>query len=149
MANYYLYFSSMLNALNEKEVAWARTELKRRAEPDDESGSSLMGFVVDFEVTKSGADLWIHDDGEYGNVDNVIDFVQLFLKKFRPKEGWGFEWSNGCSKPRLDAFGGGAGFITATKVTFMNTGTWLAEAEKAWEEAKKQCRASRKSHKAG
>ena len=35
------------------------------------------------------------------------------------------EWSNDCSKPRVDAFGGGAAFITARKIKSINTGEWL------------------------
>jgi hypothetical protein len=44
---------------------------------------------------------------------------------------WGFEHSNTCSRPRLDAFGGGAHVIDlgARKcVGWVNTQTWLAAA---------------------
>jgi len=35
------------------------------------------------------------------------------------------EWSHDCSKPRVDAFGGGAALITARKIKTINTGEWL------------------------
>ena len=44
---------------------------------------------------------------------------------------WGFEHSNTCSRPRLDAFGGGAHVIDlgARKVIgWVNTQTWMAAA---------------------
>jgi len=36
-----------------------------------------------------------------------------------------FEWSNDCSKPRVDAYGGGAVIITARKIKSMSTTEWL------------------------
>jgi hypothetical protein len=38
-----------------------------------------------------------------------------------------FEWSHDCSKPRVDAYGGGAAFITAKEIKTMSTSAWLNE----------------------
>jgi hypothetical protein len=38
-----------------------------------------------------------------------------------------FEWSHDCSKPRADAYGGGAALITAKNIKTMNTSDWLQE----------------------
>lgn len=70
--------------------------------------------------------LWIHSD-ESGDVDEAARFVQVFLQKFRPDESVGFEYANTCSKPRLDAFGGGAALITAESIEFMHSGGWLSK----------------------
>jgi len=36
-----------------------------------------------------------------------------------------FEWSHDCSKPRVDAYGGGAAVITAQEIKTMSTAAWL------------------------
>jgi hypothetical protein len=36
-----------------------------------------------------------------------------------------FEWSHDCSKPRVDAYGGGAAIITAKRIKTMSTCEWL------------------------
>jgi hypothetical protein len=130
MANYYLHFSVMLEGLNKKEEEWARAELARREESEDDGGGTLHDFESTFESSDTTSDgpssVWFHDNGESGNVEQIADFVQSFLKKFRPKDCWGMEWSTDCSKPRLDAYGGGAVLVTAKKQVWMNTGTWLA-----------------------
>lgn len=52
----------------------------------------------------------------------------------RLNETVGFEWADTCSKPRLDAFGGGAMFVTATEIRGMHTSRWLAEQESKGQE---------------
>jgi hypothetical protein len=36
-----------------------------------------------------------------------------------------FIGANDCSKPRVDAYGGGAALITGQKIKSINTGEWL------------------------
>jgi hypothetical protein len=49
------------------------------------------------------------------------------LQKFDPEGQVAFEWSEDCSKPRIDAFGGGAAFITAKEIKTMTTADWLRQ----------------------
>jgi hypothetical protein len=49
-------------------------------------------------------------------------FIQHLLQRFDPASHATLEWSNDCSKPRMDAFGGGAAIITAKKIKSMSTG---------------------------
>ena len=62
----------------------------------------------------------------YGGIDAVIALIQHLLQKFDPEGCVRFEWSNDCSKPRPDAYGGGAAVVTAKKVETISTGQWLA-----------------------
>ena len=82
-------------------------------------------FETDAESSGGKLGLWLHS--EYGGIDAVCAFVQHLLQKFDPKGHLAFEWSNDCSQPRLDAFGGGAAFITATEIKTMNTSDWLRQ----------------------
>lgn len=82
-----------------------------------------------FDIQPDGHELspgiWIQS--EHGGVDAVCDFIQHLLKKFNMDGFVAFSWSNDCSKPRVDAFGGGAAFITAKSIQSMSTSQWIAE----------------------
>jgi hypothetical protein len=67
--------------------------------------------------------LWLHSSS--GGIDAVCAFIQHLLRKFQPGGCVSFEWSHDCTKPRTDAFGGGAAFITARQIKTMSTGQWL------------------------
>ena len=58
-------------------------------------------------------------------MDAVCAFIQHLLQKFDPRGRVAFEWSNDCSKPRVDAYGGGAALVTARKIKSLTTGAWL------------------------
>jgi hypothetical protein len=47
------------------------------------------------------------------------------LQKFAFAGGAAFEWSHDCSKPRTDAYGGGAAFVTANEIETFTTSEWL------------------------
>jgi hypothetical protein len=63
----------------------------------------------------------------YGGVDAVCAFIQHLLQEFDQKGYVTFEWSHDCSKPRVDAYGGGAAFITAKEIKSVSTAAWLNE----------------------
>ena len=62
-----------------------------------------------------------------GGLDAVCEFIQHLLQKFDPRGRVTFEWSHDCSKPRVDAYGGGAACITAKEIKSMSTAAWLNE----------------------
>lgn len=136
MADYYTHFSAIIPALTAEEAFWIRSEYERRRNMEDENGFPLSDFGLSIEQDSSGSfRAWIHDDSA-GNVDMVADFVQCFLKRFRPDECWGMEWSNSCSKPRTDAYGGGAIFVTAKKIESSLTYQWLTDMETKFKKLK-------------
>ena len=67
--------------------------------------------------------LWLHST--YGGIDAVCAFVQHLLARFQPDGCVSFEWSHDCSKPRTDAYGGGAAHITAKEIKTLSTSEWL------------------------
>jgi hypothetical protein len=52
-------------------------------------------------------------------------FIQHLLQKFDFAAYVTFEWSHDCNKPRADAYGGGAAFITGTEIETFSTSEWL------------------------
>ena len=78
-------------------------------------------FWPDFGWELAGNRLWVYSEAG-SNLDNLIAFVQAFLKKFLPKGHFELQWSEHCSKLRAGEFGGGAVIVTADK--FICYGTW-------------------------
>ena len=96
--------------------------------PDD-FPASLRDVVEDWQFDtdandpSNGRGLWLHSSD--GGIDAVCAFIQHLLQRFAPAGHVTLEWSNDCSKPRVDAFGGGAALITARKIKSISTGEWL------------------------
>jgi hypothetical protein len=131
MADYLTRFSFMIPATTEAEREWA-AELVDAIERNDDDpppivkavfGDDIDGLYFELEMQDDG--LWVHSD-DTGSVDQVIALVQYFLSRFRPITAIGFSWAYTCSKPRVDSFGGGAAYVTATRVAHVNTTVWLA-----------------------
>ena len=136
MANYYTNFSLIVPLPDAAAQKYA-DELAEQARyihqgdeamPDD-FPASLKDVVEDwhFETEanhpSNGFGLWLHSND--GGIDAVCAFIQHLLQRFDPKGHVALEWSNDCSKPRVDAFGGGAALITARRIKSINTGDWL------------------------
>jgi hypothetical protein len=81
----------------------------------------LEDWAFETEVDDDG--VWIHS--ECGGIDAACAFIQHLLQQFDPKGCVTFEWAHDCTKPRLDAFGGGAAIVTAHEIKTMNTADWL------------------------
>jgi hypothetical protein len=137
MADYYTNFSLVISLANETEREYA-LDLAHKAglaqqgdELPDNFPKALVDVIEDWQFetvaedsgTKHG--LWLHS--MYGGVDAVCAFIQHLLQKFDPQGRVSFEWSHDCSKPRVDAYGGGAAFITAQEIKTMSTAVWLNE----------------------
>jgi hypothetical protein len=135
MADYFTNFSVVINLANETEQAYAldlahKASLAQQGDPlPDDFPKDLVDMIEDWhfemEADNSGTThgLWLHS--MYGGVDAVCQFIQHLLQKFDPKSHVTFEWSHDCSKPRVDAYGGGAAFITAKEIKSMSTAAWL------------------------
>lgn len=73
-----------------------------------------------------GDDVWIHNDDSGGGVEETTVLLQLWLKTAKnPPDFVAFEWSNTCSKPRTDGFGGGAVFVTADEIEWLSPNNWI------------------------
>lgn len=125
MADYFTHFSCLVdvgtpeNAVQALVLAAAPVD-----ENDDMRGES---FVVSIEEPGSSR-LWIRDDGS-GDPERVIGFVRRCAAALGLTGRWGFQYANACSRPRLDAFGGGAHVLdlaTGETVDWTSTDGWLA-----------------------
>jgi hypothetical protein len=135
MADYFTNFSLVISLANETEQEYA-LELAHKAslaQQGDELPNDFPKALVDmiedwhFETVADNSGtkhrLWLHSI--YGGVDAVCLFIQHLLQKFDLQGKVSFEWSHDCSKPRVDAYGGGAAFITAQEIRTMSTAAWV------------------------
>jgi hypothetical protein len=81
----------------------------------------LEDWSFETEVDDDG--IWIHSQS--GGIDAACAFIQHLLQQFDPQGCVTFEWSHDCSKPRTDAYGGGAAIVTAHEIKTMNTSDWI------------------------
>lgn len=97
-------------------------------EAELERDGAGIGFELEIDDSCAEIALWIHSD-DYGEPAHVVEFVLRCAEAFNLKGRWGFTWSYSCSRPRVDAFGGGAYLIDLTSrdpVDWIDTGLWLA-----------------------
>ena len=87
--------------------------------------TEVWSFQTEADRVEDQPGLWIHSQD--GGVDAICAFLQHLLQKFDPEGAVTFEWSNDCSKPRIDAYGGGAAIVTAEEIQTMSTSAWLRE----------------------
>lgn len=140
MSNYYTKFSIAFSLPSQEAQDHAIKLHKKLVElQGDDARSSLPDvfqhedFDCNFKCKEDGSQspgLWMHqNDGESCGVESAITFIQHILSKFIPEDQWPLwvvelAWSDDCSSPRLDAFGGGIAHITADKVRQISTREW-------------------------
>ena len=86
------------------------------------------GFLLSIQPEHGGTALWIRDEVT-GDLQQVILFVQRCAGAFGLSGRWGLQWANTCSRPRVNAFGGGAhvrDLATRETVSWTDTNGWLA-----------------------
>ena len=127
MADYYTHFSCLLDVKTAENVRLAHT-FYETLKPQD--GSPDWGFrLSSLVINQTNSCLWFTDDTT-GVPDHVVEFVLHCANVFGLEGLWGFEWSHGCSKPHLDAYGGGAIALDLTAglvIGWTNTHEWLSQ----------------------
>jgi hypothetical protein len=125
MADYFTHFSCTLDVLTADNAARA-LQLYKDTPADDDGFSLSDGFRLSLKG-ESGSQLWIYDDPT-GDPERVVEFVLLCAEQFDLQGLWGFEYANTCSRPRLEAFGGGAHVIdfgARKSIGWVSTNEWL------------------------
>jgi hypothetical protein len=137
MADYFTNFSLILKLPDEAAQKYALDlayQASHTCQGDEQPGNfpaSLAEVVEDWQFETNPENsaecpgIWLHSIN--GGIDAVCAFIQHLLQKYDPEGSVTFEWSNDCSKPRVDAYGGGAAIITADEIKTMNTGQWLQQ----------------------
>lgn len=82
-------------------------------------------FEAEGDVLNNVPRLWLHSDN--GGMDAASAFIQHLLQKFALPDMVSFQWSHDCTKPKTDAYGGGAAIVTAKEIKTMSTHQWLSE----------------------
>ena len=129
MADYYTHFSCLLDVgTAENALAAHRSFIQSRLDDADRDEPLSSGFELTLQEGDADHILWIHDDVS-GDVEQVIGFVLRLAQEFDLKGLWGFDFANSCSRPRVDAFGGGAHVIDLGRrksIGWISTQEWLA-----------------------
>lgn len=135
MADYFTHFSLSFTLPSAEaqtyalELAAQASRIQQGDEPPGDFPKELADTIEDwhFDIEPDTAGdkpaLWLHSSD--GGIDAVCVFIQHLLQRFDPQSRVTFEWSHDCSKPRTDAYGGGAAIITATEIKTMSTSEWL------------------------
>ena len=131
MADYFTHFSCLLDVITPDKAARALALFQSLREADqDAEDPEVAGFDLVRQDAPEGSAIWIHDDDQ-GNVEAVIRFVLRLAAELDLTGLWGFQYALTCSRPRLDAFGGGAHVIDlGARKSFGWTSSheWLAAA---------------------
>jgi len=129
MADYYTHFSCLLDVgtpANAVRALDLYTQLSVDGVSEDPPSD---GFALSIEPEHGGTRLWMRDDVT-GDQESLITFVRICAKEFGLTGRWGFQFANSCSRPRIDAFGGGAHLMdlaTGETVGWIDTHGWLAD----------------------
>ena len=131
MADYFTHFSCLLDVgTSENALAAHRMFIQARLEDLDRDEPLCSGFELSLQEGDAAHVLWIHEDVS-GAVEQVIGFVLRLAEAFDLKGMWCFTYALTCSRPCLDAFGGGAHVIdlgARKSIGWTSTQDWLAAA---------------------
>ncbi|MCI4679057.1 hypothetical protein K9U39_17635 [Rhodoblastus acidophilus] len=129
MADYFTQFSCLLDVGAPENAARALELYEADCADGAMEAKFSNGFFVSVPSQDSGNQLWIRDEGA-GDPESVIRFVKICASEFSLSGHWGFQYSNMCSKPRLDGFGGGAHVLdlaTGETIAWIDTEGWMAQ----------------------
>ena len=132
MADYFTQFSCVLDVSSPDKATGALELLDRlHLEEEDADDPEFSGFALSLQDGPGSSILWFHDDDGQGDVEGLIRFVLRLAQDIDLTGLWGFEVAYTCSRPRLDAFGGGAHVIdlgARKSIGWISTHEWLTAA---------------------
>lgn len=129
MADYFTHFSCLLDVGTPENATRALDLYNQLSEAGASEDPPSDGFALAIVPEHGATQLWLHDDGN-GDQEALIAFVRLCAREFGLTGRWGFQYANTCSRPRIDAFGGGAhamDLATGETVDWIDTHGWLAD----------------------
>jgi hypothetical protein len=131
MADYFTHFSCLLDVCSPDKAARALSLFQSLRDADqDAEDSEVAGLTLVRQDAPEGSTLWIHDD-DHGDVEAVIRLVLRLAEELDLTGLWGFQYALTCSRPRLDAFGGGAHVVdlgARKSIGWTSSQEWLAAA---------------------
>ena len=131
MADYFTRFSCLLDVGTPDKAACAfEAFMALRNDTYAETDDLHCGFDLSIQTDPSGSTLWIHD-GDSGDPEAVIRFVLRLAGELDLTGLWGFSYAMTCSRPRIEAFGGGAHVLdlgARTSIGWTSSQEWRAAA---------------------
>jgi hypothetical protein len=129
MADYFTHFSCLLDVGTPDNAARALELYNALSEEGASEDPPSDGFLLSIQPEHGGTQLWMRDDTT-GDPEWLVQFVKRCAAEFGLTGLWGFQYANTCSRPRVNAFGGGAHVLnlaTGATVAWTYTNGWLAE----------------------
>ncbi|WP_449470207.1 hypothetical protein [Sphingobium chungangianum] len=129
MADYFTHFSCLLDVGTAQNAERALDLFNELCAENDNEDPPSDGFLVSIHPEFGGSRLWLRDETT-GDPEMLIRFVTRCAAEFGLKGYWGFQYANTCSRPRINAFGGGAHVLdlaTGKTVEWIATNGWLDE----------------------
>lgn len=127
MADHFTHFSCLLDVGTLENAGRALDLYSRMMEENAAEDLPSDAFLLSIQAEHGGTQLWIRDDVT-GDPQAVVDFVLRCAEEFGLTGRWGFQWANTCSRPRVNAFGGGAQVLDLGRrkiVAWIATSGWL------------------------
>lgn len=103
MANHYTNTSSFL-AVPESRLGEARKIIEQAVEEAEDGSCDVQ---VEVQERGEGSGVWFHGE-ESVNLEHLAEIARALVEGLEIDEPFVCSWSYDCSKPRIDAFGGGA-----------------------------------------
>jgi hypothetical protein len=132
VADYFTQFSCVLDVgTPDKAVAALELFLRLREEDEASDDPEFSGFALSLQDGLGSSVLWFHDDDGQGDVEGVIRFVLRLAEDLDLTGLLGIDYAHTCSRPRLEAFGGGAHVIdlgARKSIGWISTHEWLTAA---------------------
>jgi hypothetical protein len=131
----YNEFCEAVENLTPDEEAWWKQQLDKMDAPwDEEDDKAGEGFDYKFVTWEGGVRCLIimAEEGKE-NLHRAAELVQRFLATFRPNDWWSGEFANNTTRRVVGAYGGGAYFVTATRIKRIWSSDWLRRQIKAFE----------------
>jgi hypothetical protein len=136
-----LRFSQVIKNLSDEEWSWFERYMVNRCKGLDVDGEPRE---VDEEATFPDFEFHLMDSQEWGkyawfvareggNVGQVAEVVQDFLRTFRPSECFTLTWAEYCTISRPGEFDGGAIFVSASRIDTFHAGEWAYEKERGFQ----------------
>jgi len=100
------------------------------------SQSDWVGFYWHVEENENGKFI-IFKSEESGSPEHLAILIKAFLAKFHPDKSLGFSWAYYDDNIELDGQGGGAAFITAKEIKYVDAYNWIDNEIKQYRKDKK------------
>jgi hypothetical protein len=130
MANYYTSTSFLVQGPTKestKELLELFTKRDEASCEDDDILSTGCIVQLDRDTYSDGPFVWITHD-ESANVEAIAEVLSEWLESPEDRPAFvAFEYAFTASRPLLDAFGGGACYVSRTEVKFTTTGQWIED----------------------